>query len=206
MSPSKRWWMLAVPALLLVLTATLVAQPAEEDAAATPAVQARRASRLAALDQAGRAAFASRMAAWDALPPLQRVQQRGEYADWRALDAATRTRLQQAAATLATLPPAQQQAMAARFAMLDASEQAGWRLGPELGADYARLYPLLAFMPEAERQPMLAVLRQMSAPQRADLAVLAQRTPPQDRDTLRQALIATTSASRAQWLREQLAR
>lgn len=205
MSLSKQCWMLAVPALLLVLTTTLVAQPVEENTA-TPAVQARRAGRLAALDQASRAAFAGRMAAWDALPPLQRMQQRGEYADWRALDAATRIRLQQAATTLATLPPAQQQALATRFAMLDATEQAGWRLGPEIGADYARLYPLLAFMPEAERQPMRAVLQQMSGPQRADLAVLAQRTPPQDRDTLRQALIATTSASRAQWLREQLAR
>ncbi|WDS37893.1 DUF3106 domain-containing protein [Pseudoxanthomonas sp.] len=205
MSSSKRWWLLAVPALLLVLSATLVAQTSEEDSV-TPAVQARRASRLAALDENGRAAFARRLAAWDALPPLQRLQQRGEYADWRALDPATRTRLQQAAATLATLPPAQQQALAARFAMLDSAEQAGWRMGPEIGADYNKLFPLLAFMPEAERQPMRAVLQQMSAPQRADLAVLAQRTPPQDRDTLRQALIATTSASRAQWLREQLAR
>jgi hypothetical protein len=61
-------------------------------------------------------------------------------------------------------------------------------------------------MPDAEREPILAVLRQMSAPQRAELAVLAQRTPPQARDALRQALIATPSASRAQWLRQQLAR
>ncbi|SEL54502.1 Protein of unknown function [Pseudoxanthomonas sp. GM95] len=205
MPRSKGWLLLGLPALLLIVTATLVAQPAEEDAA-TPAVQARRASRLAALDAPGRAAFAKRMAAWDALSPLERLQQRGAYADWRALDPATRQRLQQAAATLATLPPAQQQAMAARFAALDAAEQAGWRLGPDVGADYARLYPLLAFMPEAERQPMRQVLQQMSAPQRADLAVLTQRTPPQERDALRQGLIATTSASRAQWLHEQLSR
>jgi len=203
--PRSRWLLaLAAPGLLIAV-ATLLAQPAQEDTA-TPAVQARRASRLAGLDEAGRRAFAQRMVAWDALPPLQRVQRRAQYADWLALDPASRSRLQQAAATLATLPPAQQQAMLARFESLDAAEQAGWRLGPDLGADYAKLYPLLAFMPEAERQPMRAVLAQMSAPQRADLAVLAQRTPPQDRDALRQALIATTSASRAQWLREQLSR
>jgi hypothetical protein len=204
---SRRRGLLAllVPALLVALAATLPAQPAREDRI-TEAVQARRAGRLAALDPTGRRAFALRMVAWDRLAPLQRAQQRAEYADWMALDAATRGRLQQAAATLATLPPAQQQAMLAQFQRLDAAEQAGWRLGPDLGNDYPRLAPLLAFMPEAERQPMQAVLRQMSAPQRADLAVLAQRTPPQERDTLRQALIATTAASRAQWLREQLAR
>jgi hypothetical protein len=203
--PRSKWGLaLAVPALLLALSATLVAQPASD--AITPAVQARRAAQLAALGTAGRAAFAQRMVAWDALPPLQRLQRRGAYADWRALDPATRARLQQAAATLATLPPAQQQAMAARFATLDVAEQAGWRLGPDVGADYAKLHALLAYMPEAERQPMREVLQQMSAPQRADLAVLAQRTPPQDRDTLRQALIATTPASRAQWLHERLSR
>lgn len=205
MSRLSRRLILLVPALLAGAAASLLAQSAPEDRI-TEAVQAQRASRLAALGAPGRRAFAQRMVAWDRLPPLQRAQQRAEYADWTALDAATRTRLQQAAATLATLPPAQQQAMLARFQQLDAAEQAGWRLGPDLGADYGKLYPLLAFMPDAEREPILAVLRQMSAPQRAELAVLAQRTPPQARDALRQALIATPSASRAQWLRQQLAR
>lgn len=205
MSPSKGWLALAVPVLLLLGVATLVAQPAEDDVA-TPGVQARRAAQLAALTEPGRAAFAQRMVAWDRLPPLQRAQQRGQYADWRALDQATRARLQAAAATLATLPPSQQQAMLARFNQLDTAQQAGWRMGPDVGADYARLHPLLAFMPEAEREPMRKVLQQMTAPQRADLAVLTQRTPPQQRDALRQALIATTAQSRGQWLQEHLRR
>lgn len=190
---------------LAVVTMTLVAQAGDEGANLS-ALQAQRAARLAALDEAGRAAFARRMVAWDALPPLERARQRAAYADWMALDAQTRARLSQAAATLSTLPPAQRQAMQARFEALDQTDQAGWRLGPDLGADYAKLHPLLAFMPEAERQPLLAALRQMTAPQRADLAVLAQRTPPQERDALRQDLIATTAQDRDRWLQERLRR
>lgn len=190
---------------LAVVTMTLVAQAGDEGANLS-ALQAQRAARLAALDEAGRAAFARRMVAWDALPPLERARQRAAYADWMALDAQTRARLTQAAATLSTLPPAQRQAMQARFEALDQTDQAGWRLGPDLGADYAKLHPLLAFMPEAERQPLLAALRQMTAPQRADLAVLAQRTPPQERDALRQDLIATTAQDRDRWLQERLRR
>jgi len=190
---------------LAVVTMTLVAQAGDEGANLS-AIQAQRASRLAALDEAGRAAFARRMVAWDTSPPLERARQRAAYADWMALDAQTRARLTQAAATLSTLPPAQRQAMQARFEALDQTDQAGWRLGPDLGADYAKLHPLLAFMPEAERQPLLAALRQMTAPQRADLAVLAQRTPPQERDALRQDLIATTAQDRDRWLQERLKR
>ncbi|WCE04850.1 DUF3106 domain-containing protein [Pseudoxanthomonas sp. JBR18] len=190
---------------LAVVTMTLVAQAGDEGANLS-ALQAQRAARLAVLDEAGRAAFARRMVAWDALPPLERARQRAAYADWMALDAQTRARLSQAAAILSTLPPAQRQAMQARFDALDQTDQAGWRLGPDLGADYAKLHPLLAFMPEAERQPLLAALRQMTAPQRADLAVLAQRTPPQERDALRQDLIATTAQDRDRWLQERLRR
>ncbi|TAA40171.1 DUF3106 domain-containing protein [Pseudoxanthomonas winnipegensis] len=194
---------LAVAAVLGLATSVLLAQASDEQAL-TPAIQAARAARLAALSTPARHAFADRMVAWDRLPPLERARRRAEYADWLALDPATRSRLQQAAATLATLPPAQQQALLTRFGQLDQSEQAGWRLGPDLGADFARLQPLLAYMPQAEIAPMRAVLRQLTAPQRADLAVLAQRTPPQDRDALRQALIAADPAGRGQWLQERL--
>ena len=170
----------------------------------TASLEDDKAEDILVLDLTGRAAFADRMVAWDRLPPLERARRRAEYADWLALDPATRSRLQQAAATLATLPPAQQQALLTRFGQLDQSEQAGWRLGPDIGADFARLQPLLAYMPQAEIAPMRAVLRQLTAPQRADLAVLAQRTPPQDRDALRQALIAADPAGRGQWLQERL--
>jgi len=45
----------------------------------------------------------------------------------------------------------------------------------------------------------------MTPEERADLAVLAYRTPPQERDALRRALLETTDANRSAWLRLRLA-
>ncbi|HEX2083840.1 MAG TPA: hypothetical protein VHF86_10210, partial [Xanthomonadaceae bacterium] len=94
----------------------------------------------------------------------------------------------------------------ARFAQLDESRRHGWLLGPQLGADWERLQPLLMQVPAGQREPLLAALRGMSAQQRADLGVLAQRTPPQDRDRLRRELLAQRPADRGRWLVEQLDR
>ena len=49
------------------------------------------------------------------------------------------------------------------------------------------------------------MLRVMTTEERADLAVLAYRTPPQERDALRRALLETTDDNRAAWLRLRLA-
>ena len=96
--------------------------------------------------------------------------------------------------------------MRAQFDALDASQRRGWRLGPTLGADYEKLQPLLAYVPPAQRLPLLASLRAMTAEQRAELAVLAQRTPPQDRQALRAELLAQPGAQLESWLQRKLAR
>jgi hypothetical protein len=77
-------------------------------------------------------------------------------------------------------------------------------LGPALGADYPKLQPLLAQLPEAEHAPLLAALQAMDAVERADLAVLAQRVPPQERAALRRALLSTSVGNRGAWLRTRL--
>ena len=69
----------------------------------------------------------------------------------------------------------------AQFDALDPIAQRGWLLGPAIGGDYPKLHALLAQLPEAQHAPMLRVLRRMNNAERADLAVLAQRVPPQDR-------------------------
>jgi hypothetical protein len=104
------------------------------------------------------------------------------------------------------LPEDQRQALRERFDALDSSERRGWLLGPVLGADYPALQPLLAQVPEAEHAPLLAVLRAMSPGQRRDLAVLVQRTPPQERGSLRRELVSTAAGSRDQWLWSRLER
>ena len=61
-------------------------------------------------------------------------------------------------------------------------------------------------MPPDQRTPLLDLLRRMEPAERADLAVLAYRTPAQERDALRRALLETTDANRAAWLRLRLER
>jgi hypothetical protein len=71
---------------------------------------------------------------------------------------------------------------------------------------WPRLQPLLMQVPVAEREALLAALHELSPLQLDDLATLAQRTPPQERDALRRELLTTSRANRAAWLQERLHR
>jgi hypothetical protein len=61
-------------------------------------------------------------------------------------------------------------------------------------------------LPEAQHAPMLRALRRMTNAERADLAVLAQRVPPQERAELIRDLLSTADDNRAAWLRARLDR
>lgn len=159
-----------------------------------------------ALGPAQRQALRARIAAWDALPLAQRRERRERWQAWQALPVAERLQLRTAAAAFAALLPAQQTALQASFAALDGSIRHGWLLGPTLGADYAQLQPLLQQVPALEREPLLNALRSMTAGERLDLAMLAQRTAPPQRDELRRQLLSTSAANRADWLRQRLER
>jgi hypothetical protein len=102
------------------------------------------------------------------------------------------------------LPADQQQALRAQFEAIDRSERRGWLLGPSLGADYPALQPLLAQLPEAQHTAMLVALRALTPAQRKDLAVLVQRTQPQDRERLRIGLLGAPAAQRGAWLQDAL--
>jgi hypothetical protein len=153
-----------------------------------------------------RVQFGQRLAEWKALPLAEREDRRARYQAWLQLDEAERLRLRAVAAEVAAFPAQRQQALRAQFDALDASQRRGWRLGPTLGADYEKLQPLLAYVPPAQRSPLLAALRAMTAEQRAGLAVLAQRTPPQDRQGLRAELLALPRSRLEAWLQQKLAR
>lgn len=174
-----------------------------------PAERARleqRAATVRGWSAAERAAHLARVAAWDALPAATRAARRERYVAWRALPPDERARLAHARAAFAALAPAQREALQARFDALDGSVRRGWRLGPTLGADYDRLQPLLAQVPEAEHAPLLRTLRAMTSVQRSELARLVQRTPPQERAALRRELASTAAAQRDAWLYERLQR
>ncbi|MET0892663.1 MAG: DUF3106 domain-containing protein [Pseudoxanthomonas sp.] len=190
-----------------VLGVLLLAGLAVTAMAATPG-QARllkeRQAALQAMTPAQRIRFGQAMAAWNALPRGVREERRARYQAWLQLDPGDRARLRALAAEVETYPAERRQALRLQFDTLDDVQRHGWRLGPVLGQQYAQLHPLLAYVPEAQRQPLLARLRGMSAQQRGELALLAQRTPPQDRQALRSELLATPATGISSWLAHRL--
>ena len=128
------------------------------------------------------------------------TRQRADYAAWQALGDVDRARLRAAAGDFAAQPLEAQQALRMRFAALDAMEHRGWRLGPTLGAVWPRLQPMFAYVPAAEREPLLAMLRQLDASALDDLAALSQRIPPPERDRFRHELVRVPAGERAAWL------
>jgi hypothetical protein len=151
-------------------------------------------------------AFRARVAQWEALSQATRRERREHWKAWRALPTDQRLQVQAAALAYATLPPDEQQALRAEFAQRDAIERHGWLLGPALGLDFPALTPILLQVPPQQRGPVLAALRAMTPAERIDLAMLAQRTAPQQRDALRRELISTATTNRSAWLRARLDR
>ena len=200
--------MLIVGALFATVAAQSLPPSLQAGAEALPrdlrAQVLERQARLDAMTPAEREELSRRIAAWDALAPGERRARRDGWVAWQALPPAERETLRAAAAAFAALPPDQRQALRARFDALDESERQGWLLGPAIGADWPRLHALFAQVPEAQTAPLRAALRALTPEARADLAVLAQRTPPQARDELRNALLATPVHARGAWLRRQV--
>lgn len=211
---SARWLRTLAVATTLALAALLPAQALPPELSETlarlpPAAQARlqaNGQRWDSWNEDQRREFGQRAAQWGELSAQQRGERRERYLAWQALSADERAQVQAAAARFAALPADQQQALRAQFEAIDRSERRGWLLGPALGADYPALQPLLAQLPEAQHAAMRAALRGLTPAQRKDLAVLAQRTQPQDRERLRAGLLAAPPAQRAAWLSDALTR
>jgi hypothetical protein len=147
-----------------------------------------------------------RITAWDALPAEERAVRREHWQAWQALPAEQRAAVLDAAADFSALPAAGQQALRMRFAQLPYEERRGWLLGPRIGVAWPRLQPLLMQVPAAQRDPLRRTLDELTALQLDQLATLAQRTPPQERDALRRGLLSTAEADRTAWLRERMRR
>lgn len=139
---------------------------------------------------------------WPAMGPGRQRDLRVRYAAWQALPEAERRRVRQAAARVAALPAAEREALYHRFQQQDRLYRDGWRLGPQLGALYPQLHPLLGYVPAGQRTALLALLHQLDASQLAQLGLIVQRTPPQEQAALRTQLLALPPPARAHWLRQ----
>jgi len=157
-----------------------------------------------ALDPDQRVALQQRMREWDALPAAERARRRGPFSAWQALSLSEREQVREAARRWAALDADQQQALRDAFERLPSDRRQDWWLGPEIGAGFAQLRPLFAFVPADERQALLDLLRELSPAARADLALLARRLPANQRETLRRELIAAPASERDAIIRKRL--
>ncbi len=148
----------------------------------------------------------TRIDAWERLTPQSRREAREQMQAWLNLPVLEQAGLRASAAAFAQLPVEQQAEMRVKFAALTAEQQHGWRLGPSVGAYYARLHPLIAYVPPAQRAPLLRTLHAMSPQELELLGRLAFSTPPSERDALRQGLIRQPAADRVRWLMTQMDR
>jgi hypothetical protein len=137
-----------------------------------------------------------------ALDPAQLRELRSRYAAWQALPEPERARVREAARRIAALPPAQQQTLRERFAEQDQRFRDGWLLGPQLGQLFPKLQGLFGYVPAEQREPALAILRQLSTDQLAQLTLVAQRTPPQEREQVRAQFLALAPGARDAWLKQ----
>lgn len=158
-----------------------------------------------ARNAARRAELASALATWDQLPPTERARRRAPLLAWTELAPADRARATAAARRFAQRPLAEQTDLRLQFAALPDDTQQLWRLGPSLGPELTAIAPLFAFLPEAERPPLLAALRTLDLQSRRDLALLAPRLSEAGRDRLRRELVAAAPGARAGLVRRQLA-
>ena len=199
-----------LPLLLLAMAVKVMALPPTLERLLPTLPPAQREEMLAhdarwgALTAAQQQALQQRMARWHALPAAVQAQRREQWQAWRTLPREQQARLRSAAIAFAALSEGERRLLHERYTALDRSEQRGWMLGPALGTDYMHLQPLLAQVPAVQREPMLALLRTMSPAERNDLAVLAQRVAPQQRDALRRGLLATNARNRGAWLQLRL--
>jgi uncharacterized membrane protein len=75
-----------------------------------------------------------------------------------------------------------------------------------VGAGFAELRPLFAFVPEGERAALRDLLRELTPATRADLAVLARRLPASERESLRRELVDAKPEDREALVRARLGR
>lgn len=166
----------------------------------------RRAAQWAEWNPGQRESFQQRMQAWDDLARGERDAIREGYLAWQALPASERASIAAAASRYHALPAGERLTLRDAYEALDGSERRGWMLGPVLGSDYPALQPLLAQVPVEEHAALLTALRAMTAQQRRDLAVLVQRSSPQERERLRSELATLEPGGIAAWLWERLDR
>ena len=159
-----------------------------------------------ALDDQARADLGQRLAEWDALAVADRAARRGQLAAWGNLSPAEQAWVRAIARSFVERSAEEQVAAREEFDALPAEARQAWWLGPALGEWFSPVQPLFAYVPEDQRPPLLAMLRDLSPQARTDLALLARRLPAAERERLRRELLDAPADQREALVHARLGR
>lgn len=151
-----------------------------------------------------RAAVREGLRRWNLQPATERARQRTPFLAWQRLSSAEQAQVRAAASQWQALPATEQQSLRAQFDVLPVDAQSMWWLGPGLGQEMLPIASLFAFMPESDRPALLAALRALDGPARANLALLAPRLSEARRQALRRELLLLPPEQRAALIRQRL--
>jgi len=153
-----------------------------------------------AADPEQQQALRDRHAAWMELPPPQRAAARQRLQAWESLSPAQREALKEGSRRFAELPPNLQEQARERFRELPLEARLAYLLPAEQRAAAALAQRLFPFVGEGEREASLAMLAGLGKDGRNRFEQMARRMSPQQREALRQRLLALPPEQRQQFL------
>jgi transketolase len=137
---------------------------------------------------------------WDAQPADVKLNQRVRWYAWQRMGNAEQTKIKAAMARYQAMTPQQQQQLRAQFSGFSQAYQQQWWLGADLGRDALMLESWLRFVPDAQREAWLELLRELNPEQRFTLKKYGDRANAAQRDTLRTRLLSAPKDARAEMI------
>jgi Protein of unknown function (DUF3106) len=137
---------------------------------------------------------------WDSQSANMKLNQRVRWYAWQRLGNAEQTKIKAAMARYEAMTPQQQQQLRAQFSGFSQAYQQQWWLGADLGRDALMLESWLRFVPDAQREAWLALLRELNPELRFTLKKYGDRANAAQRDTLRTRLLSAPRDARAEMI------
>jgi hypothetical protein len=137
---------------------------------------------------------------WDAQSANVKLNQRVRWYAWQRLGNVEQTKIKAAMVRYQAMTPKQQQQLRAQFSGFSQAYQQQWWLGADLGRDALMLESWLRFVPDAQREAWLALLRELNPEQRFVLKKYGDRANAAQRDTLRTRLLSAPKEARAEMI------
>ncbi len=160
----------------------------------------RAAARWAQMPSEQRAQMQERFQRWQALKPEERAALRERFRAFRAMPAEQQDRVRRGVERFRHLPPEERARMREEFRRMSPDERRAFLQGAGNERRALARERWLSSIPDAEREPMRAMIDGFTPPQRKTFRQLLVATPAAQRAALRQEFLRLTPQARAQRL------